>query len=247
MPKRKKPVTRQLHHFVKRFDNIKSIKDHILSELKDEFPDDATIDVGYYDGRQSSKVWLVSSEDLSYMYKKCKGSEILLWVEYRADEESEDEDQENTCPMRKKQKQTSKRQGVEDEVESTYNQLAKKHGNSVYSGPQLRLWARMIQDGSHDDYDDPPRVPQITGVVPKQVKKESLSEALTGVAVAVTKALTSQPAVGNNTDHSSIANVRMKNLEQLKILQHLKEDSILSEDEFAEQKTIILEALRKLN
>ena len=44
-----------------------------------------------------------------------------------------------------------------------------------------------------------------------------------------------------------MADVRMKNLEQLKFLQQLYEDGILSHAEFIEQKGIILDSLRKLN
>ena len=45
-------------------------------------------------------------------------------------------------------------------MKSIYQELAKKHGSSsIYSNTQLRLWARLIQSGSHDDYEDPPRVP----------------------------------------------------------------------------------------
>ena len=39
----------------------------------------------------------------------------------------------------------------------------------------------------------------------------------------------------------------MKNLEQLHILQNLMEDSILNQDEFTEQKRIVLQKLKKLS
>ena len=39
----------------------------------------------------------------------------------------------------------------------------------------------------------------------------------------------------------------MKNLEQLHILQNLMEDSILNQDEFTEQKRIVLQKLNKLS
>ena len=44
-------------------------------ELKDELSSD--IEVGYYQGRQSCKVWLVTDKDLEAMY----ASEILFWVQ----------------------------------------------------------------------------------------------------------------------------------------------------------------------
>lgn len=42
------------------------------------------------------------------------------------------------------------------------------------------------------------------------------------------------------------ASVRMKNLEQLRYLQQLFKDNILTENEYMEQKASILEALRAL-
>ena len=46
----------------------------------------------------------------------------------------------------------------------------------------------MIQCGTHDDYDDPPCVPMITGILPKRPKKDSITDALTAAATAVAKA-----------------------------------------------------------
>ena len=58
---------------------------------------------------------------------------------------------------------------------------------------------------------------------------------------------------GSQTNQSSIAispgksvDLRMKNLQQLRFIQQLFDDNILSQDEFLEQKKSILEALRKL-
>ena len=63
--------------------------------------------------------------------------------------------------------------------------LAAQHEQSgLYSGPQLRLWAKMIQCGVHSYYTDPPRVPQITGFA---VRQESLTDAISGAATAIAK------------------------------------------------------------
>ena len=51
----------------------------------------------------------------------------------------------------------------------------------------------MIVCGTHDDYKDPPRVPIITGINPKQSKKNSFTEALTGAAEAVAIAFSPPP------------------------------------------------------
>ena len=61
--KRKKAITRQLHDFKGKFESVSQLKTQIDTELGDELPN-SSVDVGYFDGRQSAKVWLVSAKDL---------------------------------------------------------------------------------------------------------------------------------------------------------------------------------------
>ena len=65
--KRKKALTRQLHDFNGRFSTIEHLKDHICTELHSEFPCHTSLDVGYFEGRQSQKVWIVSEKDVDGM------------------------------------------------------------------------------------------------------------------------------------------------------------------------------------
>ena len=37
----------------------------------------------------------------------------------------------------------------------------------------------MVATGIHDDLEEPPQVPMITGITPKRAKKDTLSDALT--------------------------------------------------------------------
>lgn len=257
--KRKKPITRQLHDFHGRFATIAQLTRHVTKELKDALPKDCSVDVGYFEGRQSCKIWLVSEKDLQLMYQKSasKDGEISLWVQPREEDDTDSDDPEPD--RRRKKSSSSKRQDKEEEVEKIYSDLEAKHSDS-YSVPQLKLWARMIQCGTHDNYDSPPRVPMITGVPQKRPKKDSFVEAITGAAEAISKVFSPQPAPVNpsaipvtTTVSSTIgvspgksAELRMKNLQQLRYLQQLFEENILSQSEFVEQKAIVLEALRKL-
>ena len=122
----------------------------------------------------------------------------------------------------------------------------------------------MISAGHHDSLDDPPQIPAITGITPKRKKQESLAEALAGVAAAFAgRMCTPQITQANSNvviatpesptkDKSSssqvglspgrISELRMKNLK----LQQLLEQNILTSEEFAEQKTIVLNSMRKL-
>ena len=45
-------------------------------------PDTVNFNVGYFDGRQQAKLWLVTDEDLDSIYSKYRNLEIaqLLWI-----------------------------------------------------------------------------------------------------------------------------------------------------------------------
>ncbi len=117
-------------------------------------------------------------------------------------------------PLKKrKKKDTTKPSEKEDELESVFQRLKAKHEVN-YSGPQLRLWARMIVAKTHDDFDKPPNVPMITEVQ-RTKQKESLSEALTSAAVAVAKVFSpaseNKPIAQGYSSPSKKIDLRMKN------------------------------------
>ena len=73
-------VTRQLHDFKGKFSSVLQVKQQILQELRDVLPSSSPrlIEVGYFEGRQSMKMWLVSSKDVEAMYRKCKVDDIFV-------------------------------------------------------------------------------------------------------------------------------------------------------------------------
>ncbi len=270
--KRSKFIVRQLHHFKGKFSSIEHVQEVLCDELDEEVPDEENKYniMGYFEGRHQTKRWLASKEDLNTMYTRfAPGHEIFLWCDGR------EEDKEGSQGVATKQKPQSegpvnKRQAREEELDSTFKELKKNHGDA-YSGPQLRLWARMVISGTHDNLDDPPRVPIIVGApLPKRQKQESIATALVGAATAFAKALSPPPTPSNptpsavaTTPHTptastrmvcpvavspgKTADLRMKNLEQLRYMQQLMEDGILSQDEFVEQKCITMDTLRGLH
>ena len=194
----------------------------------------------------------MSKKDLDCMYSKFKAdSEILLWVEIVEDQDSDDLDE----PDRKRKKSSgSTKKEEEDSVDAIYDKLFCTHKES-FSVPQLRLWARMIHCGTHDSYEIPPHVPMIIGNTPHP-KANSLTDAITGVAEAVAKAFAPQTTPTQSSNSSCIATgispgksteIRMKNLEQLRVLHQLHQEKIIDDKELVEQKSIILCTLRKLS
>ena len=175
------------------------------------------------------------------MYNHFAGKSCInLWCDGKLVEEDEEE-----IP-RKKQRRETKRNEREEELEDLFQQLKKKHGDD-YSGPQLRLWARMIVSNTHDDLENPPNVPLIVGQVKRQPRRESLSDAFSNAASVFAKVL-SPPTTPSQSmcSPSKVVDIRMKNLEQLCCLQQLREDGILTEEEFHMQKRIVLNTLNQL-
>ena len=55
---------------------------------------------------------------------------------------------------------------------------------------KLRLWAKLIQSGHHDDYTTPPNIPLITGTVAVKPKKskDGVADVVAEAATAIVKA-----------------------------------------------------------
>ena len=101
----------------------------------------------------------------------------------------------------------------------------------------------MICSGIHEDYDTPPDIPAFSGMTPKKPHKDSLSDALTGAAVAFAQSLSGSKTRDDSPKRmpsmltatgifpGKAVELCMKNLEQLRYLQQLFEDGILNEGE----------------
>lgn len=218
----------------------------ILEELRDELPNKLDFDIGYYEKR-SSKSWLVTPEDLKQMYVKFGiHSDIPLWCDADCGQ----------VQIQKKGKRKREEPEGDEDCDGVYEELQEKHGDS-YTMPQLRLWARMINCGTHASYESPPSLPPISGMQPKKTRKDSLTEVFADAASAFSKAM--QPP-GHSSDSSppkvpppcagispgKAVDLRSKNLQQLRSIQQLLEDKILTQEEYMEQKEIVLASLRKI-
>ena len=245
--KKSEVIVRQLNNCTSKFKSVSDIRIKLIDQFGEQVPSTLDFTVGYYDGSQQAKVWLCTTDDLNAMYSKHpNGGSLSLWCDGKAD------------PKRKREvdSSTTYRHQKEEEAEAIYKELREKH-SSMYDSPRLRLWARMISSGLHEDYYEPPDIPAFSGNGCKRPRRDSLSDSLSGAAVAFASALNK----GNNTDRdkhstpsttevvssSQAIELRMKNYEQLRYLQSLLDDGILNEEEYVEQKKNILLSLRKLS
>lgn len=218
-----------MHNCHTRFESVIVLRAKLIEKLGEQVPQTISFDVGYYEGSQHSKVWLFSSNDLESMYQKYPSGEITLWCYGCSD------DEETGRGKRKKDDSSingppSKRQKKEDEVDSVFKELKEKHG-SKFSTTQLRLWARMFSNNLHDDLEEPPSIPPFCST-PKRSRQPSVSNAISGAAVALAKALGGTPQEDKTNCQVGVSpgkaiELRMKNYEQLRYLQQLLEDGIL--------------------
>ena len=86
--------------------------------------------VGYCEGSQQAKVWLVTADDLDSMYVRYqKGGPITLWCDGKSRESRE----EDHCGKRKRDNvvEVGRRQEREEEVESVYKELQESTERSL--------------------------------------------------------------------------------------------------------------------
>ena len=260
-------IIREVRHFTGKFMSILDLKSKIMDEFKDQLPESTDFKVGYFHGKQSAKRWLITQEDIDLMYESGK-TKLLLWADARSSPPTADE---ATSKGHKRKHESisgsfvSKRQQIESEVDEVVSELKEKHG-SKYSLPQLRLWARSVISGNHDSKDEPPNLPAITGLAPKRPKKQSFGDALAEAASTFASAIRapeirqsggpnavvlsgSSPVKVSENERpvclspGRVTELRSKKLQELK---YLLEHNILTNEEFGEQKALVLASLRKL-
>ena len=117
-------------------------------------------------------------------------------------------------------------------------------------------YTTMIVAGVHDY--DPPNIPAFTGSLSKRPRRDSLTNVLSGAAVAFADAMKENrsPNCSITSEETAASckpispteaiDLRMKNFQQLRHLQSLYDDGIINDTEHAEQKSAILSSLRNL-
>ena len=101
-----------MHNVSQRFGTLRSA---IWHEFADAVPDEGEFNVGFFEGKQHIKKWLVTCQDLDAMYNHFAGKSCInLWCDGKLVEEDEEE-----IP-RKKQRRETKRNEQEEELEDLF-------------------------------------------------------------------------------------------------------------------------------
>ena len=236
---------RLIHNFVSKFKTVEELKELLMSQFESLVSSSSDFGVGYIEGSQQ-KIGVETEEDLRFMYRaNKKGGNITLWCDGCFPSST-------TGPGTKRKREVetaTRRQDKEDEVEKIVMELSKNHPETEKT--KIRLWARMISGGLHDDYEKPPDIPAFRPL--KRPRKDSnLSDALCGAATAVCRALSPGPSsAGSSSSGSSgshmmpfsvsptrAVNLRMKSYEQLRYLKQLFDDGIIGDKEYKSKRNM---------
>lgn len=262
-------IVRDVRKLQRRFESIIDMKVRLMDEFGEQIPPSTNFSVGYFAGRPLVKYWIYTTDDLRMMYVNCPTTDIMLWCDGNS------EDIETPKSKRKKKEEVflSKREDKENKMEELAEELKELNGDK-FSEMQYRLWARMIVNGIHSSKETPPQIPLITGVTPKRRNKfdeerKFLQESIVSTAAAVVKAVNNgstivqspsiqQTVQDPSTDPSTSLNsqlgvspakaaeIRGKSFGQLSVLKQLYDDNVLTQEEFQDQKNVILSHLKKL-
>ena len=262
------PDKRSKFDKLRRYNKFKSpteMRECLTAEFKHLVSSRSNFEVGYNSGQRGSlKIWIKDEEDLINMYSihNKPEQEIVLWCKGLRSEPDETSTVNALVTSGKKRRAVdnedrpiSKCQLIQDEVDEIFTQLQEEH-DLQYTPAQYRLWANMIQVGTHKHYDTPPNVPMF-GISAKAgaPKGTNLGEALSSVAEGLMRvwkkpsecSCSSQTPPRTPTDSpASCATVRSQYIQQLKELHQLLEISAISQVEYEQQKEIIFKKMKEL-
>ena len=109
-----------------------------MEEFKDQVPETINFSVGYFVGRQSTKKWLVSQEDLDCMYtavRQAGKTDICLWYDGRQEAKDIDMSQKR---RRESSPVPTSRRAVKEKIDELFLELKETHVDDL-----RRMWRRM--------------------------------------------------------------------------------------------------------
>ena len=220
------------------FTTCSEIRSALKETLSEHVPDSDNFDIGDIEpGRQGIRGktrWIFDADDIEDMYREYQSAgkfELIIWCDgRRQDCEASKKRPTAGCnePVARKKARTScndRNLKTLDEVEAVFQQLDEKH-NGKFTIEQLRMWAHMINMGKHTSLETPPDKPFFRGN--KKLSKIAADVATTDISPA------------------KRSNLRSQYMTQMKDWHALFESAAITKEEYEEQKTKILEDLKKL-
>ena len=211
-----KYITKVWHNVTEKFVSASALKQRLLDTFEEKLPPISELECGYLEKRTNAKRWIEHDEDVKALYKAFSPTDdIMLWCEGQRHEQPQ-----NRAGKKRKDTESDtddypsrKRSRHEEQVNAVAEELRGLHKDK-YTGPQLRLWARMKVNGQHNSTLNPPSIPLFTATVPSKSRHEPLTEALTSAATAVAGLLSQK---GNTAASGSTSAATISHAERASI------------------------------
>ena len=205
--------------------NLKAFIVQKVSQLPNVSTYLESVEYGYIGpghGARGKKVWIYKDDDIAEMYETHSGNRtIRLWCYTHA----------RKAVSTKASSGSKFQQHCEklSDVDEICAKLSEKH-KGKYSKDQLRAWARMINLGKHESYDEAPDKPFWKG------RKRQCSD----------QALSSKRPTSSVASPSKKVGIRSELIMQLKQWHALLESGVVSQIEYDEMKTAIMTDMKEL-
>ena len=246
------------HHF----SSLANLRNEILNQLGPTIVSEDGFDVGYMKG--NTKVMIHSEDDLTeILHKLGRGEACVFWCSGEVPEErssakrslsqdsfsdSDDEDQLRFA-KKKKRKRPSALEEKNARIEDFIQQLKDKHKDS-FTNIQYRLWAEMLDVGTHKSIAETPNAPMFNGVkhqktTPATALTSAITDMASSLAVAFKAVDTSKQAETESSSSSpdKLVELRGKCIQQLRELHDLYVAGALSLTEYDGEKESVLHQL----
>ena len=220
------------------------------------------MELGYFN--QTKKVWINNRLDVNDLWNLvARGDTLTLWCtgvspsqsgrNSKRNREERDTGENVDHEPPKKMTRVEERKALADEYEA---KLKEKHADK-YSRFQYKFWAEMLAHDQHKSFDDPPghsmfnreskegRRGQTHAQSDETVVKSMLS-VMTSLCGALTPTQSHERIPTSTSSPMRKAELRSTYLKQLSELRLLHESSVLSEEEYEEQRMDIVELMRQL-
>lgn len=228
-------------------DTPNKLKDQIIQQCGQSGSHSNNVEIGFF--HHSKKVWINNRLDLNDMWQLLtKGDKVTLWYLDNGEVSNKrprvGEEEENELPSKKTcRMDTKKAQAREFEVE-----LKKKH-ESTYTPFQYKLWAEMYANGSHNSLEKPPSAAMFNREVKQSRSSHGQSDLMVSVIEKLCTALTPKQEKGGVSVSSSPvkrAELRTTYIKQLNEIKMLRENEILTQNEYDEQRDELVMLMKQL-
>ena len=244
-------------------DNPDKLRQALSEQYGDLLPPIDKMEVGYF--HQAKKMWIKNRLDLNDVWKLVqKGERVTLWSMGATTETNAPTDVQKR-PLDKSGSsgeqpvsKRSKTQSTSDEkraLVANYEQRLQQKHEDKYSRFQIKIWAEALASDQYSDLDTPPGYAMFSREKDKKTAKDGnvdvVMSGMVNMMNTLCQALT--PKVIPLEKRQSIglspmkkAELRSTYLKQLGELRQLRDNGILTEEEYEEQREDLIDSMRNL-